>query len=220
LDHRHSPLLEINNALIGQAALDLRALQATFSQAQLKQLAIDRGALSDTVVLSVSRSLGERWQIMADVAALRLGSTPASGGVPGTPSTGLDKNASAQLAGSSLLRASDLHIFGVRYDNSPMSRSTTLSWDARFPLGGAWRFGPRFSVARVDDPGLGGKQTMYLPEVRADWTSRRQIFEMIAGYQLQQQLAQQQLQNTTGTPQTLSLEQRNLYVSATYRLRF
>jgi hypothetical protein len=43
---------------------------------------------------------------------------------------------------------------------------------------------------------------------------------MIAGYQLQQQLAQQQLQNTTGTPQTLSLEQRNLYVSATYRLRF
>jgi hypothetical protein len=220
LDHRHSPLLEINNALIGQTALDLRALRGTFSQAQIKQFAIDRGALSDTVVLSASRSLGDRWQIMGDVAALRLGSTPASGGVPATPSTGLDKNASVQLAGSSLLRASDLHIFGVRYDNSPISRSTTLSWDARFPLGGAWRFGPRFSVARVDDPGLGGKQTMYLPEVRADWTSRRQILEMIAGYQLQRQLAQQQLQNLTGTPQTLSLEQRNLYVSATYRLRF
>ncbi len=220
LDHRHSPLLEINNALIGQAVLDLRALQNSFSQAQLKQLAIDRGALSDTAVLSVSRSLGERWQIMADIAALRLGSTPASGGVPATPSTGLDKNASAQLAGSSLLRASDLHIFGVRYDNSPSSRSTTLSWDARFPIGGAWRFGPRFSVARVDDPGFGGKQTLYLPEMRADWTSRRQILEMIAGYQLQQQLAQQQLQNLAGTPQTTSLEQRNLYVSATYRLRF
>jgi hypothetical protein len=220
LDHRHSPLLEINNALIGQAALDLRSLQASFSQAQLKQLAIDRSALSDTVVLSVSRSLGERWQIMADVAALRLGATPASGGVPATPSTGLDKNASAQLAGSSLLRASDLHIFGVRYDNSPTSRSTTLSWDARFPIGGAWRLGPRFSVARINDPELGGKQTLYLPEVRGDWTSRRQIFEMIAGYQLQQQLAQQQLQNPTDTPQTTSLEQRNLYVSATYRLRF
>jgi len=215
LDHRHSPLLEINNALIGQAELDLRSLQASFTQAQLKQLAIDRSAMSDTLVLSVSRALGERWQVMADVAALRLGSTPASGGIPGTPSTGLDKNASAQLAGSSLLRASDLHIFGVRYDNSPSSRSTTLSWDARFPIGGAWRFGPRFSVARVDDPELGGKQTLYLPEVRADWTSRRQIFEMIAGYQLQQQL-----QNLTGTAQTTSLEQRNLYISATYRLRF
>ncbi|HEY0748993.1 MAG TPA: SPOR domain-containing protein [Steroidobacteraceae bacterium] len=220
LDHRHSPLLELNNALIGQAALDLRSLQGSFSQAQIKQLAIDRGALSDTVVLSVSRSLGERWQVMGDIAALRLGSTPASGGVPGTPSTGLDKNASVQLAGSSLLRASDLHIFGVRYDNSPTSRSTTLSWDARFPIGGAWRFGPRFSVAQVDDPELGGKQTLYLPEVRADWTSRRQILEMIAGYQLQQQLVQQQLQNLTGAPQTTSLEQRNLYVSATYRLRF
>jgi hypothetical protein len=75
-------------------------------------------------------------------------------------------------------------------------------------------------VARIDDPELGGKQTLYLPEVRGDWTSRRQIFEMIAGYQLQQQLAQQQLQNPTDTPQSTSLEQRNLYVSATYRLRF
>jgi hypothetical protein len=220
LDHRHSPLLEINNALIGQAALDLRSLQATFNLEQLKQLAIDRSSLSDTIVLSVSCALGERWQAMADVAALRLGATPASGGVPATPSTGLDKNANVQLAGSSLLRASDLHIFGVRYDNSPASRSTTLSWDARFPIGGAWRFGPRFSVARIDSPDFGGKQTLYLPEVRADWTSRRQIFEMIAGYQLQRQLAQQQLQNVTDTAQTTSLEQRNLYLSATYRLRF
>ena len=219
LDHRHSPLLELNDALIGQPASTLRALQASIPLPQLKQLALDRTAQSDTFVLSVSRPLGERWQVMADLAALRLGSTPASGGVPATPSTGLDKNASLQLSGSSLLRASDLHIFGVRIDESPGSRSTTLSWDARFPVAGAWRLGPRFSVARLDDPQFGGRQTLYLPEVRADWTSRRQIFEVIAGYQLQQQQLQQQ-PNLAGTPQMSSLEQRNLYLSATYRLRF
>ncbi len=220
LDHRHSPLLELNDVLIGQSALDLRALQASVAPARLKQLALDRTAQSDTVVLSVSRSLGERWQVMADLAALRLGSTPASGGVPATPSTGLDKDASLQLAGSSLLRASDLHIFGVRIDDSPSSRSTTLTWDARFPVAGAWRLGPRFNVARLDDPQLGGRQTLYLPEVRADWVSLRQIFEVIAGYQLQRQQAQQQLPNLAGTLEMSSLEQRNLYVSATYRLRF
>jgi tetratricopeptide (TPR) repeat protein len=218
LDHRHSPLLESNNALVGQSATDLRALQGTFTAAEIKQLALDRTALSDTVVLSASRPLGERWQLMMDASALRLGATPESGGIPATPSTGLDKNASVQLAGASLLRASDLHIFGVRYDNSPASRSTTLSWDARFPVGGAWRFGPRFSVARLDQPDLGGKQTLYLPEVRSDWTGRRSILEFIAGYQLQQQQAQQQLPNEA--PQMTSLQQRTIYFSATYRLRF
>jgi tetratricopeptide (TPR) repeat protein len=220
LDHRHSPLLELNNALIGQSATDLRSLQPAVAPLTLKQLALDRTSQSDTAVLSVSRPIGERWQLMADFGALRLGSTPASGGVPATPSTGLDKNGGLQLAGSSLLSASDLHIFGVRFDDSPSSRSTTLSWDARFPVGGAWRFGPRLSVARLDDPQLGGQQTLYLPEARADWISRRQVIEVIAGYQLQQQQTQVQSADLSGTPASSTLEQRNLYVSATYRIRF
>ena len=41
------------------------------------------------------------------------------------------------MAGSSLLQSSDLHIFGARFDDSPSSRSTTLSWDARFALDAA-----------------------------------------------------------------------------------
>jgi hypothetical protein len=121
---------------------------------------------------------------------------------------------------ASLLQASDLHIFGVRYDSSPQSRSTAVSWDARFALPGAWRIGPRITVERINDPAIGGKQTLYLPEIRSDWTSRRQIFEIIGGYQLTTQTALQQLQNQTGQPQSTSLDQRNLYLSATYRIRF
>ena len=219
-DHRHSPLLEINNALIGQSAADLRTLELTFTPSQLKQLAIDRTALSDTFVVSANRPLGERWQFMVDLATLRLGGTPASGGVAATPATGLDKNADVQMTGSSLVQASDLHIFGVRFDDSPSYRSTTLTWDARFALPGAWRFGPRFSVEQLNDPGLGGKQMLYLPEVRGDWTSRHSVFETIAGYQLQEQQALQQLQTQTGPAQTSALQQRSLYISLTYRLRF
>jgi hypothetical protein len=121
---------------------------------------------------------------------------------------------------ASLLQASDLHIFGVRFDDSPTARSTTLSWDARFALPGAWRVGPRFSVEQLNDPTLGGKQWLYLPQVRGDWTSRRSVFELIAGYQvLQQQIVLQQ-QALTGQPQTSALSQRSLYISAAYRLRF
>jgi tetratricopeptide (TPR) repeat protein len=219
-DHRHSPLLEINNALIGQSATDLHMLGLTFTPSQLKQLAIDRTALSDTFVVSANRPLAERWQFMVDIAALRLGGTPASGGVAATPATGLDRNVNVQMTGSSLVQASDLHIFGLRFDDAPSYRSTTATWDARFALPGAWRFGPRFSIEQLSDPGLGGRQMLYLPEVRGDWTSRSSVFEIIAGYQLQQQQALQQLQSQIGPAQTGALQERSLYISLTYRLRF
>lgn len=220
LDHRHSPLLEIYNALIGQNTTDLRVLEQTLTTAQLKQAALDRTALSDTLVLSANRPLGQRWQLMLDLAGQRLGSTPASFNVPATPSTGLDKSATIQLSGSSLMQANDLHIFAVRVDESPIQRSTALSWDARFALAGAWRFGPRFSVERITDPALGGPQMLYLPEVRGDWTSRRAVFELIAGYQLERQQVLQQLSNQTGPAESSALDQRSFYISSTFRWRF
>jgi tetratricopeptide (TPR) repeat protein len=219
-DHRRSPQLLLSNALIGQSAPDLTALETEFTPSQIKQLALDRTATSNTFVISGSRPLGERWQVMVDLAALQLGGTPASGGVDETSSLGLDKNLSVQLSGASLLQASDLHIFGLRFDDSPNSRSTTLSWDARFALPGAWRFGPRFSVEQLNDPILGGKQLLYLPQVRGDWTSRKSVFEITAGYQLQHQQFGQQQQTQTGQAQTAALDERSLYISTSYRLRF
>jgi hypothetical protein len=219
-DHRRSPLLLLTNALIGQTAPDLNVLATEFTTTQIKQLALDRTSTSDTFVLSASRPLGERWQLLLDAATLRLGGTPASGGVPATASTGLDKNFTAQVSGSSLLQAGDLHVFGAHYDDSPIAHSETISWDARFRLPGAWRFGPRFSVAEVDNPTLGGKQTLFLPEVRGDWTSRVSVFEMIAGYQIQNQQALQQQGQVPGQVQAGATDQRSLYISVAYRQRF
>jgi tetratricopeptide (TPR) repeat protein len=219
-DYRRSPLLELNDALIGQSAPDLNALALQFTPSEIRQLALDRTATSDTFVVSASRALGERWQLMASVSALQLGSTPASGGVEAIGSMGLDKNISLQMSGASLLQASDLHIFGVRFDDSPQMRSETLSWDARFVVHGAWRVGPRLSVEALNDSLLGGRRLMYLPELRTDWTGRRSIFELTAGYQLQLQQQTLQPQSLTGLTQSGTVQQRSLYVSASYRLRF
>jgi hypothetical protein len=220
-DYRRSPLLQLTNALIGQSAPDLQTLATQLTPSQIRQLALDRTSTSETFVISASRPLGERWQFMVDIAALELSATPASPAtantpaIPATPSTGLDKNIDVQMSGSSLAQAGDLHIFGVRFDDSPTARSTTLSWDARFVLPGAWRLGPRFSVEQLNDPTLGGKQWLYLPQVRGDWTGRRSIFELIGGYQVQQQQAV-----LLNGQQTGALNQRSLYISAAYRLRF
>jgi tetratricopeptide (TPR) repeat protein len=227
-DHRRSPLLELSNALIGQSITDLQILETQLTPSQLRSLALDRTATSNTVVLSANRSFGERWQFMADIGALELSGTPATAPFPGTQlvavpaaaSTGLDKNASLQLAGASLLQASDLHIFSVRFDDSPSTRSVTLSWDARFVLPGAWRLGPRLSVEHVNDPALGGRQMLYLPQLRGDWTNRFSVFEIIAGYQVMSQQALQQQQVSTDPVVSSTIEQRSLYASAAYRLRF
>ena len=227
-DHRRSPLLELSNALIGQTITDLQILETQLTPSQLRLLALDRTATSDTVVLSANRSLGERWQFMADIGALELGGTPASAASPGTllaavpatPSTGVDKNASLQMAGASLLQASDLHIFSVRLDDSPISRSVTLSWDARFALPGAWRLGPRLSVEELNDPTLGGKQMLYLPQLRGDWTNRFSVIEIVAGYQVESQQTLLQQQALTGQSSSTAIQQRSLYASVAYRVRF
>jgi hypothetical protein len=232
-DHRRSPLLQLSNAIIGQTVQDLSALDLLLPPSIIRQLALARTATSDTVVVSASRPFGERWQFTADISGLRLGGTPASPlvqpldptsqlccAVAATPSTGQDKNASLQMAGSSLLQASDLHIFSIRYDNSPISTSETVSWDARFAVYGNWRLGPRLSVERLNDTQQHTKETLYLPQVRGDWTSRRSVFELTAGYQIQNQQALQQLQTLTGQPVTTQVDQRSLYLSAAYRIRF
>ncbi len=217
-DHRHSPPLALSNSLIGQSAPDLTTLLTQFTPAQVRQLALDRTPTSDTFVISASRPLGERWQFMADIATTELGGTPASGGVPATDPTGMDKSFTLQMSGSSLVQSSDLHIFSVRFDDSPTARSTTVAWDARFVLPGAWRLGPRLSVERLIDPSLGRNQMLYLPQVRGDWTSRTQVFEITGGYQMQSQQAQQQ--QATSEAVTTATEQRSLYISAAYRVRF
>jgi tetratricopeptide (TPR) repeat protein len=213
-DHRRSPLLLLSNALIGQSAPDLPALQMQVTPSQIRQLALDRTSTSDALTLSASHPIAQRWQFLADISALNLTGTPASGGVAATPATGWDRNASLQVTGSSLLQASDLHFFGVRYDDSPSARSLTLTWDARFVFPGAWRFGPRLSVEQLEDPQIGGTQRLLLPELRGDWTGRRSVFELIAGYQLQQQLPL--AGQSTGAAQ----DERHLYASVAYRLRF
>jgi hypothetical protein len=60
---------------------------------------------------------------------------------------------------------------------------------------------------------------LYLPQVRADWTGRRSIFELTAGYQLQELQSLQQQPTLPGEPVTNTLQQRSLYLSAAYRLR-
>ena len=220
LDHRRSPLLGLSNALIGQTTADLRTLSTLYTPSQLRQMAIDRTATSNAAVISANRGFSAHWQFIVDLSALELSGTPASFGVAATRSTGLDKNLSLQVAGTSLLQAGDVQLVGVRYDDSPTIRSETISWNGRFVVHGGFHAGPQLSIERLNDTLVGGTQMLYLPQLQADWIGRRSMVELTAGYQIIAQARSSQILPVTGTPVTGAFQERSLYVTAAYRLRF
>ena len=220
LDHRRSPLMGLSNALIGQNTVDLRTLALLYTPSQLRQMALDRTATSNAAVISANRGFGAHWQVIADLSALELSGTPGSFGVAATRSTGLDKNVSLQLAGTSLLQAGDLQLVGLRYDDSPTIRSETVSWNARFVVHGGFHIGPQLSVERLHDTAVGGTQMLYLPQLQTDWIGTRSMFEFTAGYQIIDQARSLQILPVTGAPVTGAFQERSLYATAAYRLRF
>jgi len=125
--HRRTPTISARNALVGQPVRHYSDLESLFTPDQLQQLALDRTPEADSIALSLSRPLGERWQVMADAFALRLGATPASGGVLANPGSGWDRSLQLQFTGSSLWTASDLHFFTLRQQHSAQANSNSVA---------------------------------------------------------------------------------------------
>jgi hypothetical protein len=207
--HRRTPTVSTRNALIGQPVRQFSDLELLFTPEQLQQLALDRTPVADTLSLSLSRPLGERWQVMADGFALRLGATPASGGVLANPDVGWDRSVQLQFTGSSLWTSSDLHFFTLRQQHSAQSASSSLAWSLRLPLAGAWRLGPQLRVERRERLTDQSMQMLYTPEVRLDYVRGAALFDLDIGAEL----SRRELPADTERI-------RRLYVIAVYRHRF
>jgi tetratricopeptide (TPR) repeat protein len=146
LNQIKSPFLTVGNAIIGQPITQVSDLLGTFSQDQVRRLALDRTAESRSISGGVSRGLSERFQLNADVTVSRISSTPASGGVPGTEATGNEYLYALQLICNKLLTAGDVTILGAAFAKASTSDTTTLSFDSRYPLADALRLNPRLRL--------------------------------------------------------------------------
>jgi len=81
VDRIQSPLLSFSNALTGQSVTSLDALAASFSTAEMKQLALDRTTTTDSITVAYSRPITEQWQLGVDGSVYHTSASPASGGV-------------------------------------------------------------------------------------------------------------------------------------------
>ena len=96
-DYRRSPFPLLENALVGQSGASLDELLRAFSEDELRDIAVDRTAETLNYSLGLSRPLGERWQVNADITFTQLAEGPGSAGVLALPDSGRGYYAYASL---------------------------------------------------------------------------------------------------------------------------
>ncbi|HWW33289.1 MAG TPA: hypothetical protein VNY70_07980, partial [Steroidobacteraceae bacterium] len=151
------------------------------------------------------------------VTATETGATPASGGVAAVAGTGLLLDYQAQLAAADLWRTGDFSVLTLTTGNTEIGRIDSVAATSRFPVGGAWRLGPRFTVDRLTALSDGSQQTTYIPSVLLDWTRGRWLLQLDTGAELGRREAFLQLANGTFV-QTQNTSR--YYVSLSYRVTF
>ncbi|MBL8200395.1 MAG: hypothetical protein JNK40_05420 [Chromatiales bacterium] len=174
-DWRNSPYLTTENALIGQPASSIQDLLLTYTEGQIRQLALDRSGAMQSFALGVSRPISERFQISADVTASQYDATPDSGGVSETPDSGTLIYSYISLIGTSLLREGDVSVLSFRYSDSGSSRSTAVFLDTRYPLNQALRLNPRLLVSYRDIIAGDATELLFRPGLRVLYRMTRQL---------------------------------------------
>jgi hypothetical protein len=151
------------------------------------------------------------------VAANETGATPSSGGVPATPATGLLLNYQLQIYGSNLWSSSDFNVATLTHGNTEIGGVDSINFTSRFPVGGAWRLAPRFTLERLQDRNDSSTQTTYIPSALLDYQRGNKLLQVEVGGELGSRAAFLQLQNgqIVQTQKTT-----RYYVSLSYRINF
>ncbi len=223
-ERRNSPVLTTRNALIGQPYTDLSgppgtglAASLTLTPDQIYQLARDRTPVTDNYSVTVNKPIGQRFQFTAIVTGTETGPTPASAGVAALSGTGLLLTYQTQLFANDLWRKGDFNVITLTHGNTEIGKIDSAAATSRFPIGGSWRLGPRFSVDRLTDASTGITETTYIPSALLDWERGRWLFQLDTGAELGSREAFLQLPNGTFV-QTQNTTR--YYISISYRVTF
>jgi len=216
-ERRNSPVLTTRNALIGQTFTDLVQLEQVFTPAQIYQLALDRTPITDNYSITATRPLGQRFQLTTIVSATQTGASPASGGVAAVPASGLLLTYQAQLYASNLWHPGDFSVLSFTHGNTEIGRIDSISATTRFPIGGAWRLGPRFAIDRLNVLTNGSTETTYIPSMLLDYQRGNKLFQLDIGGELGKREAFLQLPNGAFV-QTQNTTR--YYISVSYRISF
>ncbi|MBI5261412.1 MAG: hypothetical protein HY852_06295 [Bradyrhizobium sp.] len=169
LDYRKVPYLSTWNALQGQPFLTLYDMMKFNTAAEVRQFAIDRTPTFESAMVSYSRPLNETYQIGADATVTNLSGTLPSGGVDGTPASGLEYYLSTQLTGTGIFKPGDLFMGAVRYANLSDSRIYVLDLNTRYPITADLSVSPRLRLGYRTGVGTDLQEMTVLPSFMVNY---------------------------------------------------
>jgi len=148
LDYRKSPFLTTRNALIGHPDESLDDLVDQLGENTVRNLAEDRTTDLKSGGLALSVPLSQAWILGSDVSVFDLSSTPASGGVMGTPGTGAIYDVGMFLTRLDWLVERSSSTVGLRYQGGNNQDRVMLDLNGRYLLLDRLRLGPRVRFER------------------------------------------------------------------------
>ena len=181
IDRRRSPFLSLGNALIGQTNQDFSLLSNSMTESELRQLALDRSAVTSSATLGVSRPLTPKLQFNFSANLAVIDGIPEHDDAPAVPESEYGYF-SADLVATSLFTEGDVGILGLRYASSDSADVYTVNLDARFPIGRSWRINPRLRVDYREINSDQSTQWIYTPGLRLQYrVGRRGRIDFEAG---------------------------------------
>ncbi len=175
-EYRNSPILTTRNALTGQTtASHLQQLLHIFPKNTVYQLAQDRTSHSNMWQFALTHRLNSHFQLDGTVRLTKFSGTVASGGVPATQGTDLEKEYSFQLTGSNLLKEGDLLLSTATYSDLTTSQVTTLLLSARYPINAKLRINPKFRFRHRNNQTNSSTQNVYTTSLQIIYRIRRNL---------------------------------------------
>jgi hypothetical protein len=183
LDYRKVPFLSSWNALQGQPFLTLYDMLKFNNAEDVRQFAIDRTPTFESAMVSYSHPINATYQIGGDATVTNLTGTLPSGGVDGTPASGLEYYLSAQVTGSSIFKPGDLFMGALRYASLSDSKVYVLDFNTRYPITPDLSISPRLRLGYRSGVGTDLKETTILPSFLVDYLWDKGLsFETEIGY--------------------------------------
>jgi hypothetical protein len=181
-DHRRSPYITTENALIGQGVNNLGDLENTYSDQQILQLANDRTATLTLATVGFDKQVSSRLQVGSDVSYSDYAETEESGDVSATPAR-QDYYYTLRFRSDDIFGSQTFSALYLRYADGPDSTATSVYWNNRFTFHNVWQLYPRVRVDYRDFTDLGQSQWTIAPSLRLDYRpTRAMYFELEAGY--------------------------------------
>jgi hypothetical protein len=193
-DHRRSPYITTENALIGQGVNNLGELENTYTNQQIDQLADDRTSTLTLATVGFDKEFSPRLQIGSDISYSDYAQTQASGNVAAIPSQ-TDYYYTLRFRSDEIFGPQTYSAVYLRYADGNDSRLSSIYWNNRFTFFSVWQLYPRIRFDYRDFTNTGDSQWTVAPSMRLDYRpTRNMYFEFEAGYDKTQRDSQVQMQ--------------------------